>query len=371
MARTTGFSGNEIFCMGLKGFAAGEVVIGNSVNSMGFLGGVTAAGRGLLGGEVDEVTAAIHSGRAAALDRMTREASDHGACGVAGVTSELRSFSGYTEFMFVGSCLHSDQKGFFSSAGNAQELYCHMDAGYEPLRHVFGNVAYSMGVGGKIMGSLRTLARGEVGEYSDVFNRTRHLALERVAAEAARNGANAVVGIRTTIRPWKGIREMLMSGTAARHRSLPTGHVATSDLTGEELWAMSRLGYAPISLLMSTSIYSVGIVGGIAAAFKSFVKGEVSGLTTLVHDAREVAFDRLRREADEIGAEEVVGVKTFITELGSGLVEFMAIGTAVRHTPGVEVLTKDLPAQAIIHDKDTWVGGDFGVSLDRSSRTDN
>jgi len=221
------------------------------------------------------------------------------------------------------------------------------------------------------MGSLRTLSRGEIREYSDVFNRTRHLALDRVAEEAARIGANTVVGIRTTIRPWKGIYEMLMSGTAARHRSLPTGHVATSDLTGEELWAMSHLGYAPIKLLMSTSIYSLGIVGGIATAFKSFVKGEVSDLTTLVHDAREVAFDRLRREADEIGAEEVVGVKTFIAELRTGLVEFMAIGTAIRQTPGVGVLTKDLPAQAIIRDKDTWVGGGFGVSLDRGSGTDN
>ena len=59
-----------------------------------------------------------------------------------------------------------------------------MDAGYEPVQHVFGNVAYSIGVGGGILGSLKTLARGEIREFSDVFNHTRHAALDRVVGEA-------------------------------------------------------------------------------------------------------------------------------------------------------------------------------------------
>jgi uncharacterized protein YbjQ (UPF0145 family) len=140
----------------------------------------------------------------------------------------------------------------------------------------------------------------------------------------------------------------------------------TSDMTGEELWAMTSLGYAPIKLLMSTSIYSLGVVGGFMAAFKSFAKGEISDLTTLIHDAREIAIDRLKREADALGAEEVVGVKTYIAQIGNGLVEFMAIGTAVKKMPGFSVKTPSLPVQAIIRDRDTWIDGDFGLSLDRS-----
>src|ERR1700691_4130939 len=83
-------------------------------------------------------------------------------------------FSGSTEFLFVGSRVHSKSpsEGLFTSAGDAQELFCHMDAGYEPVQHVFGNVAYSVGVGGGILGSLKTLARGENQEFSDVFNHT-------------------------------------------------------------------------------------------------------------------------------------------------------------------------------------------------------
>jgi uncharacterized protein YbjQ (UPF0145 family) len=99
---------------------------------------------------------------------------------------------------------------------------------------------------------------------------------------------------------------MMMAGTAAFNPALPPSVIVTSDLTGEELWAMTSLGYAPIKLLMSTSIYSLGLTGGFLAAFKSFTRGEISELTRLVHDAREVAIDRLKSEADQLGAEDVV-----------------------------------------------------------------
>ena len=106
---------------------------------------------------------------------------------------------------------------------------------------------------------------------------------------------------------------------------------------------MTSLGYAPIKLLMSTSIYSLGLTGGFLAAFKSLTRGEISELTRLVHDAREMAIDRLKSEADQLGAEDVVGVKTYIAEIGHGLVEFMAIGTAVQKTAGIGV--RRLPCQ--------------------------
>ena len=57
---------------------------------------------------------------------------------------------------------------------------------------------------------------------------------------------------------------------------------------------MTSLGYAPIKLLMSTSIYSLGLAGGFLAAFKSFTRGGISELTRLVHDAREMAIDASR-----------------------------------------------------------------------------
>ena len=372
MAKVTGLSGNEIYCLALKNLKPGELVVGNSVNSMGFLGSLGAGVRNLLGGEVPQVTEAIHNGRANAFARMVKEAAAQGANGVAGVTGELRDFSGSTEFLFVGSCVHAQAWSgpFFTSAGSAQELYCHMDAGYQPISHAFGNIAYSIGVGGGFLGALKTLGRGEIREYSDVFNHTRHHALERLVAQAKTDGGNAVVGIRTTILPWHNLHEMVMTGTASRNSALPPEFAlnpVTSDLTGEELWALTSLGYAPIKLLMSTSIYSLGFVGGFLAAFKSFAKGEVSDLTSLIHDAREIAIDRIKREADALNAEDVVGVKTYIKEIGSGLVEFMAIGTAIKKLPNMTVASPALPVHAMVSEKDTWIEGSFGFSLDRAA----
>jgi uncharacterized protein YbjQ (UPF0145 family) len=365
--KLSGLSGNEIYCMRLKGLTPSGVVIGNSIQSMGFLGGVRSAFRGIVGGEIPDVTNMIHEGREAAFERMRAEANREQVHGVVGVTSELRSLAGNSEFLFVGSGVTGPQgSATFTSAGDAQELYCHMDAGYEPREFVFGNIAYSVGAVGGIAGTLKTLVRGEIEEFSDVFNATRHHALERLVTHAKAVGANAVVGVRTNVLHFAGFHEMYMSGTAALHAQLPTqfqNAPVTSDLTGEELWGLAQLGYMPIKLLISTSVYSLGAIGGIKAAFRSFVKGEIGDLTTLIYDAREHVFDRLKSEASAVGAEEVVGIKTYIIELGSSLVEIFAVGTAVRKSSGMGVKTQTLPAQAIIRDKDTWVSGSGGFDL--------
>ncbi|MFL6697479.1 MAG: heavy metal-binding domain-containing protein [Vitreoscilla sp.] len=365
--RISGLSGNEIYCMHLKGYEPVGIVVGNSVRSMGFIGGLTSGVRGVIGGEIPEITQIIHEGRQNAYDRMVAEVKEGAAHGAVGVASELRNLAGNTEYLFVGSSVrHGADNQFFTSAGDAQELYCHMDAGYAPRRYVFGNIAYSMGAIGGIIGGLKTMVRGEIKEFSDIFNATRHHALERAVKEARRAGANAVVGIRTSVERFNGAHEMFMSGTAAINPALPaqaSQDPVTSDLTGEELWSLTAMGFAPLKLLMSTSVYSLGAIGGLKSLFKGFVKGEISDLTTLVYDAREHVFHRIEQEAAELGADRVVGIKTYIVEIGSGLIEFVAVGTAVRRMSGLAVATPALPPQAIVRDKDTWVSGEGGFDL--------
>jgi uncharacterized protein YbjQ (UPF0145 family) len=96
------------------------------------------------------------------------------------------------------------------------------------------------------------------------------------------------------------------------------------------MWNLNKMGYAPEKLLIGTSVYSLGLVGGITSALKSFVKGEITELSSLIYEARENALAIINKQAEEIGADEVVGVKTYVYQLGSGLIEFMAIGTAVK-----------------------------------------
>ncbi len=367
MAIMSGLSGNEIYCLNLKGLRPGDLVIGNSVFSTGFLGGLGASFRSMLGGEVTQVTSVIHEGRHLSYEKMMAEAGQRGGVGVTGVTSELRQFRGNVEFLSVASAIHGPEGKpeaiSFSTSGDGQQLYCQLDAGYIPLKFVFGNVAYSMGVGGGILGRLKSMARGEIKEFSDVFNKTRHLALERIVDEARTVGANAVVGIETRVCPFRGVHEMMMMGTASRHKKLPAEHASepiTSDLTCEEMWNLTNLGYYPVKLLLGTAVYSLGVFGGLKAAFKSMSRGEVSDLTSLIYDAREHAIGLIADEAKSLGADDVVGIKTRIHEIG-GIIEFMAIGTAIKKLPGLTTVSPALPPQAIMRDKDTWISDESEI----------
>lgn len=360
MSIVTGLSGNEIYCLNRLGFRPGDLVIGNSVNSMGFIGSISSAARTLVGGEVTQVTQVIHDGRQMAIDRLLKEQQQRGGHAVTGLTSELLWQSGGVEFLSVGSCLTSEPDGLsgFSTSAGGQELFCQIDAGFTPIHFAFGNVAYSIGVGGGLGGFFQSFRRGEVTQYSEVFNKTRHLALERIEAEARRFGANSVVGIRTSIMPLMGTTEMLMLGTASRHPALGPEfdqRPMTSHLTCSEMWNLIHLGYMPIRLVLGVSVYSVGFSGGVVAALRGLQRGEIPELTTLIYDARENAILQIAKEADACGADQVVGIKTFISHLGGNIIEFMAVGTAVKKMDGLSTRSEQLPPQALIKDEDTVI----------------
>jgi uncharacterized protein YbjQ (UPF0145 family) len=355
----TGLSGNEIYCLAQKGYDPGNIVVGNSVYSLGLVRGITSGLRTLSGGEIGSITQLIVDGRHAAISRLEREAIDEGDRGLTGVASELRMLGTLMEFLAIGSSLKGRETAgpFFSTACSGQDLFCQIDAGYEPRHFVIGNVAYALGVARGIAGGLKVFARrGEVKEFSNMYNHTRHLALERLEAEAAERGCNAVVDVITRIIPFgPGVREMLMVGTGSYNPALGQPKTPyTSELTGEELWNLTQLGYAPLRLLLGTSVYALGLAGGISAFFQSFARGEIDEVTRLVYDARENCLDHIRREADDLKADAVIGVKIFINELGAGLVEVMAIGTAIRKHAGVATQSDQLIPQAITRDRDTF-----------------
>lgn len=354
-------SGNEIYCLALKGFTPGELVVGNSVRSLGLAGAIGSGFRTMAGGEVENITELISEGRHAAIGRLVEEARRHHAHGVTGVTSELSSLAGYTEFLSQGTSVLAAQPGrpLFTTSASGTELYCHLDAGYSPISFVMGNVAYALGIGRGITGGLSTLAKGEVSQYSEMYNRIRHLALVRLRREAAAAGANAVVDVKLDLRPFGvGVVELLMTGTAAHHPAFgdiqgDPARVVTSELTGAELFSMAQLGYAPVQLVMATSVYSLGLVGGIGASFSALAKGELAELTQLIYGARENCLSLLEREARSLGAERVIGNRLQIRELSPGLIEVVAVGTAVRRMNGIATASQALPFQAIVRDDDS------------------
>ena len=374
--RVTGLSGNEIYCLNKLGLKPGQLCVGNSVVAIGFTGGIGASLSTLGGGEVSEITSLVHDGRQKAYDRMFAEATRYGGVGLTGISFDMINHGGNLEFITIGSTVHQSEETRktealkFSTSADVQQLYCQIDSGFQPLHFVFGNVAYSIGLGGNITGAFKRLSRGEVQEYSKIFDDTRHLALTRITNEAKKFGANAVIGIQTTISALMGAQEMMMVGTASHHPALEAyaGQPVTSDMTNEEMWNMVNLGYLPLGLVMGVSVYSLGFKGGILAALQSIGGGEVKGLTDVLYEAREKALRRIELDAERYNADEVVGVKTRVYDLGGGLVEFMAIGTAVKKLPGLTTKTENLPPQAIIQDRETFVDSTAGeMNLGRSS----
>lgn len=381
MTVTTGLSGNEIYCLAQKDYTPGNIVVGNSVHSLGIIGSLGSGFKAMLGGELQQITALIEEGRETAYKRMLQEAVSSGVTGITGVNSQLIFHGANIEFLSIGSginAINSASKDKFSTSADGQELYAQLDAGYKPICFAFGNVAYSMGIGRGILGGLKTLGRGEIREYSDIFNKTRHLALNRIIAHSRQYQANAVLGIRTTVLPFGGVNEMLMIGTASHNPSLSTdanNDIVTSDMTNIEMWNMASIGYAPLKLLLGTSVYSLGLVGGITSTLKSFFRGEINELTRLIYAARENAIGIIMDEAKAIGADDVVGVKTYVYQLGNGLIEFLAIGTAVKKSLHIKTNSEQLIPQAIIVDKDTFYDSmntdSFSVDMNRGVKPIN
>ncbi len=325
--RISGLSGNEIYFLERMGYRPGQLCVGNSVVALGVARGIGAGLSTLGGGEIEEVTRLVHDGRARAFDRMMEEAGNYGGVGLTGVSFDVINHGGNLEFITTGSTIRSatagtaPEKPRFSTSADVAKLFCQADAGFTPIRFVFGNVAYSIGLGGTIAGGFKSLARGEVAEYTQIFDRTRHLALTRLTDEAKRCNANAVVGIETTISPLLGAQEMIMVGTASHHPAIEAFDLkpVTSDMTNEEMWNMVNVGFLPIRLVMGVSVYSLGLKGGIFSAVQTLGGGEVAGLTEILYEAREKALARIEADAERCGADEVIGVKTRIYDLGGGL----------------------------------------------------
>ena len=61
---------------------------------------------------------------------------------------------------------------------------------------VFGVVVRSRGLGGNVMASLRSIVGGEIKEYTAMLEEARRHASDRMVANAALMGANAVVMMR-------------------------------------------------------------------------------------------------------------------------------------------------------------------------------
>ena len=108
----------------------------------------------------------------------------------------------------------------------------------------------------------------------------------------------------------------------------------TSDLSTSDFWLLKNMGYDPIAIVLGNTVYSMGVVGGIAGGLKGMTKGEISQYTEIMYNAREMALGRMKAEAEKLGADGVVGVKLDIRNYSTSSteMEIIAVGTAVKYT---------------------------------------
>ena len=92
-------------------------------------------------------------------------------------------------------------------------------AGYrvkQTLGQVFGVVVRSRGLGGNILAGLRSIAGGEIDEYTQLLEEARRQAVDRLVRNATAMGADAVLMMRfDSSEIGQYMSEIVAYGTAA------------------------------------------------------------------------------------------------------------------------------------------------------------
>ena len=236
--------------------------------------------------------------------------------------------------------LRPGQRGsIFTSDLSVNEFLLVKEAGFHPLGLVFGSSIYHVGIQVGRWGKNQ-----ELQVLSQAMYHARELAISRMEAEADVLRADGVVGVRLDVefKEWgSDIAEFIAVGTAVaadHEKTTGTGwrnnkqQPFTSDLSGQDFWTLLQTGYAPLGLVMGSCVYHVAH-RGIGSVISSVGQNtELPTFTQALYDARELAMERMQKEAEELEAEGIVGVqlRQLSHTWGSHTIEYLALGTAVR-----------------------------------------
>ena len=133
----------------------------------------------------------------------------------------------------------------------------------------------------------------------------------------------------------------------------------TSDLSVNEFLLVKQVGFHPLGLVMGSSIYHIGLQKGNWGSSQELTK-----LTAAMYNARELAMNRMEEEADQLGADGVVGVRLDVNfyEWGHDSAEFIAVGTAVKAEDGNSYRNKlGKPFTSDLSGQDFWTLAQTGL----------
>jgi uncharacterized protein YbjQ (UPF0145 family) len=86
-------------------------------------------------------------------------------------------------------------------------------------------------------------------------------------------------------------------------------------------------------LVQGSTVRGKHVGKDIGAFFKGLIGGEIKGYSELLVEGREEAIERMRKNAELLGADAILNVRMTTSSITGGAVEIMAYGTAVRFGP--------------------------------------
>jgi len=84
-----------------------------------------------------------------------------------------------------------------------------------------------------------------------------------------------------------------------------------------------------LGLVYGSTVRAKHLGRDLMAGLKNLVGGELAGYTELLNESRQEALDRMKQQAQAIGANAVINVRFSTSNITSGASELLAYGTAV------------------------------------------
>lgn len=99
--------------------------------------------------------------------------------------------------------------------------------------------------------------------------------------------------------------------------------ITTETIKGREIGEV-------LGLVRGNTIRARHMGRDIMAGLRNIVGGEIKEYTRMLSQARDQAVERMVKEAEELGADAVIGMRFTTSQTMSGAAEILAYGTAVK-----------------------------------------
>lgn len=205
-----------------------------------------------------------------------------------------------------------ESSAVFSSDLSVKEYAVAQASGLTPIAQIMGSSVVQHGwqnygwsaYGGGI---------SEMPSFARPWNLSRERSFDRLRQEAQFAGADAVIGIEMTAKAFLGDPgqvEYIVFGTAMRETTLAPRRGSgprMCALSGQDVDKLRRIGAETLGVIGHTSVVLAALSPMANQSMRSWWGNqEMVEITQAVYAARQLAMDEVRRQAIDVGANEMV-----------------------------------------------------------------